>query len=156
MEKAICCKVIQMVLSNWELDCQKYSSPEEIGMQVLLCMFRTKPETKTVFGFTPEQNVEGNPMLKMGAIIHGTRVYSMLNQALSMVGPDMETLVEFLETLGERHARVGVKKNYFTHLCDGVRETLATIQEEKYTSDDDAAWKEILEFLAVTITKTMD
>ena len=124
-------------------------------MQVLLCMFRTKPETKTVFGFTPEQNVEGNPMLKMGAMIHGTRIYSMLQQALSMVGPDMDTLVEFLETLGERHSRVGVKKIYFTHLCDGVRETLAIILGDKYTSNDDAAWKEILEFLAATITKKM-
>ena len=73
-----------------------------------------------------------------------------------MVGPDMETLVEFLETLGERHARVGVKKKYFTHLCDGVRETLATILEEKYTSDDDAAWKEVLEFLAGSVTKKME
>ena len=156
MDTTICYKVVHSVLSSWELASQKYSSPEEIGMQVLLCMFRTKPETKTVFGFTPEQNVEENPMLKMGAIIHGTRVYSMLNQALSMVGPDMETLVEFLETLGERHARVGVKKKYFTHLCDGVRETLATILEEKYTSDDDAAWKEVLEFLAGSITKKME
>ena len=156
MDTTICYKVVHSVLSSWELASQKYSSPEEIGMQVLLCMFRTKPETKTVFGFTPEQNVEGNPMLKMGAMIHGSRIYSMLNQALSMVGPDMETLVEFLETLGERHARVGVKKKYFTHLCDGVRETLATILEEKYTSDDDAAWKEVLEFLAGSITKKME
>ena len=156
MDTTICYKVVHSVLSSWELASQKYSSPEEIGMQILLCMFRTKPETKTVFGFTLKQYVEGNPMLKMGAIIHGTRVYSMLNQALSMVGPDMETLVEFLETLGERHASVGVKKKYFTHLCDGVRETLATILEDKYTSDDDAAWKEVLEFLAGSITKNMD
>ena len=78
MDTTICYKVVHSVLSSWELASQKYSSPEEIGMQVLLCMFRTKPETKTVFGFTLKQYVEGNPMLKMGAIIHGTRVYSML------------------------------------------------------------------------------
>jgi hemoglobin-like flavoprotein len=155
MDVAICYKVVQRVLTSWELASQNYSSREEIGLQVLLCMFRTEPETKTVFGFTPKQNVEGNPMLKMGAMIHGTRIYSMLDQALSLVGPDMETLVEFLETLGERHSRLGVKRKYFTYLSDGVREVLATTLGDKYTSDDDAAWKELLEFLAVTITKNM-
>ena len=155
MGEAICYKVVQRVLSSWELAVQNYSSREEIGLQVLLYMFRTEPATKTVFGFTPKQNVEENPMLKMGAMIHGTRIYSMLDQALSLVGPDMETLVEFLETLGERHSRVGVKKKYFTYLSDGFREVLATTLGDNYTSDDDAAWRELLNFLAANITRTM-
>ena len=155
MDEAISYKVVQRVLTSWELASQKYSSREEIGMSVLLCMFRTKPETKLVFGFTLKQNVEENPMLKMGAMIHGTRIYSMLEQVLNLVGPDMETLVEFLETLGERHSRLGVKQKYFTYLSDSVREVLATILGDKYTSDDDAAWKAILEFWATTITKGM-
>jgi hemoglobin-like flavoprotein len=156
MNDAICYKVVQRVLTSWELASQKYSNREEIGMQVLLCMFRTEPETKAVFGFTPKQNVEGNPMLKMGAMIHGIRIYSMLDQALSLVGPDIETLVEFLETLGERHARLGVRKKYFTHFCDSVREVLATLLDDKYTVDDDTAWKVLLEFLAAEISKSIE
>ena len=156
MDEVISYKVVQRVLTSWELASQKYSSPEEIGMQVLFCMFRTKAETKLVFGFTAKQNVEENPMLKMGAMIHGTRIYSMLNQALNLVGPDMETLTEFLETLGERHSRLGVKKKYFTYLCDGVREVLATILGDKYSPDDDDAWKKILEFLSASITKNFE
>ena len=148
-------KAFQRVLTSWELASQKYSSREEIGMQVLLCMFRTEPETKTVFGFTAKQDVEGNPMLKMGAMIHGTRIYSMLDQAFSLVGPDLDTLVEFLETLGAKHSRLGVKCKYFTYMCDSVREVLATLLDDKYTVNDDAAWKEVLEFLAAIITKNM-
>jgi hemoglobin-like flavoprotein len=156
MDKPICFKVVQRVLTSWELASQKYSSREEIGMQVLLCMFRTEPESKAVFGFTPKQDIEGNPMLKMGAMIHGTRIYSMLDQALSLVGPDMESLVEFLEALGKRHSSVGVRRKYFTYFCDGVREVLATILGDKFSAEDDAAWREILEFLAATITKKME
>jgi hemoglobin-like flavoprotein len=156
MGEAINFKVVQRVLTSWELASQTYSSREEIGMQVLLSMFRTKPETKQVFGFTPKQNVEENPMLKMGAMIHGTRIYSMLDQALSLVGPDMETLVEFLETLGERHSRLGVKKKYFTYLSDSVREVLSTVLGNKYSPDDDDAWKELLEFLSISITKNIE
>ena len=155
MGEAISYKVVQRVLSNWELASQKYSSREEIGMQVLLTMFRTKPETKEVFGFTPKQNIEENPMLKMGAMIHGTSIYFMLDQTLSLVGPDMETLEEFLETLGEKHSRRKVKTKYFIYLCDSVREVLATILGDKYSLDDDAAWKELLELLAAKITKNM-
>ena len=151
----ICFKVAQRVISSWEIARQQHSSREEIGLKVLLCLFRNKPETKEVFGFTQKQNVEGNPMLKHGAMIHGTQIYFMLDQVFSLVGPDMEAMVEFLDTLGEKHSRRGVKKKYFVYLCDSVREVLATILGDKYSLEDDAAWKELLDFLARTITKSM-
>jgi hemoglobin-like flavoprotein len=156
MEEAICYDVVQRVLTSWELASQMYSSREEVGMQILLCLFRNEPETKAVFGFTPKQNVEGNPMLKMGAMIHGTRIYSMFDQVLNLIGPDMEPLEEFLETLGERHSRLGVRKKYFTHFSDSVREVLATLLEDKYTVDDDTAWKVLLESLSAKISTNME
>ena len=155
MGEAINYKVVQKVLTSWELASQTYSNREEIGMQVLLCMFRTKPETKHVFGFSPKQNVEANPMFKMGAMIHGKRIYSMLDQTLSLVGPDMETLVEFLETLGEKHSLHGVKAKYFTYMCDSVREVLSIKLGDKYSPEDDDAWKELLKFLSISITQNL-
>jgi hemoglobin-like flavoprotein len=155
MEEVISYKVVQRVISSWQLASQKFGSREQIGLDVLLYLFRTEPTAKSVFGFTEKQNVEGNTMLKMGAMVHGTRIYSMLDQVISLVGPDTEILVEFLETLGERHKRLGVRKKYFVVLCDGVRMVLATILGDAYSPDDDKAWKELLEFFAAHITKQL-
>jgi hemoglobin-like flavoprotein len=156
MEEVISYKVLQRILSSWELASQKYGSREQIGLDVLLYLFRIDPTAKSVFGFTEHQNVEGNTMLRMGAFVHGTRIYSMLDQMISFVGPDTEILLEFLETLGERHKRLGVRKEHFTVLADGVRTALANTLGDAYSPEYDSAWKEFLGTTIDCIVKNMD
>jgi hemoglobin-like flavoprotein len=126
-----------------------------MGMEILFHMFRHDAQTKTVFGFQPHQNLETNSMLRMGVVVHGVRIFAMLDQVLSLVGPDMETTVEFLETLGERHTNLGVKKEYFLMLSDAVRASLAEMLGDAFGPQDDTAWKELLFMMATHITKNM-
>jgi hemoglobin-like flavoprotein len=148
-------KVVSRVLSSWELAIQKHGSREQMGMEILFHMFRHDPQTKVVFGFQPHQKIEENTMLRMGVVVHGVRIFSMLDQVLSLMGPDMETLVEFLETLGERHTNLGVKKEYFLMLSDAVRESLAEMLGDAFSPQDDTAWKDLLSMMTVNITKNM-
>jgi hemoglobin-like flavoprotein len=148
-------KLISRVLSSWELAIQKHGSREHLGMEILFHMFRQEPQIKTVFGFQPHQNLETNSMLRMGVVVHGVRIFEMLDQVLSLVGPDVETLVEFLETLGERHTNLGVKKEYFLMLSDAVRASLAEMLGDAFGPQDDTAWKELLFMMSKHITKNM-
>jgi hemoglobin-like flavoprotein len=155
MDQNISYKVVSRVLNSWELASQKYGSREEIGIEILLNVFRSEPETKTLFGFQAHQNIEDNPMLRMGVMVHGVRIFSMIDQVLSIMGPDMDSLIEFLDTLGERHTRHGVKKAYFVLLSDAVRASLSSILGDAFGPDDDMAWKELLQMLSTNITKNM-
>ena len=44
-----------------------------------------------------------------GHLIHAVRMIHMFDAALSMLGPDTETLCEILRELGKRHIGYGVK-----------------------------------------------
>ena len=113
MVDAISYKHVSRVLSTWELANQKYGSREELGLEILFHVFKADPESKTVFGFKPNQNIADNPLLRMGVFVHGTRIVGMIDQVLGLLGPDSDSLIEFLATLGERHTRHHVKKSYF-------------------------------------------
>ena len=155
MVDSISYKNVSRVLNTWELANQKYGSREELGNNILFHMFRADPESKTVFGFKATQNVEDNPLLRMGVLVHGTRIFSMIDEVLGLLGPDCEALSEFLETLGERHARHKVKKSYFFLMSDAVRESLSNIIGDEFSTEDDKAWRVVLEAISNDIVKGM-
>ena len=92
MVDSISYKNVSRVFNTWELANQKYGSREELGNNILFHMFRADPESKTVFGFKATQNVEDNPLLRMGVLVHGTRIFSMIDEVLGLLGPDCEAL----------------------------------------------------------------
>ena len=155
MVDAISYKHVSRVLSTWELANQKYGSREELGLEILLHVFHADPESKTVFGFKPNQNIADNPLLRMGVFVHGTRIVGMIDQVLGLLGPDSDSLIEFLATLGERHTRHHVKKSYFILMSDAIRASLSNIIGDGFTPDDDTAWKQVLDAMCDDITKNM-
>ncbi len=156
MVKNIGYRSIARVLESWELARQKYGSVEELGTEILFHLFRAEPESKTVFGFKPNQAIENHPLLRMGVLVHGTRIVDMLDGVLMLLGPDTELLEEILSQQGKRHERHGVKKEYFSLLGDAVRGAISEILGDKFTDEHDAAWRELFVELSAEIMKSME
>ena len=88
------------VIDSWELARRKFGSDEDVGTAIMLNLFRLHPDTKTVFGFRANQNIESNPLLRMGILVHAARILHMFDTVISMLGPDTELLEEVLAGVG--------------------------------------------------------
>jgi hemoglobin-like flavoprotein len=147
---------VSQVLESWELARQKYGTEEELGRKILLNLFRADPAIKEVFGFQRKQDIESNPMLLMGVMVHGTRMVAMLDSVLALLGPDTELLEEVLGSLGKRHRRYGVKKEYFALMGAAIRDAIADIFGDLYSDADDKAWKEVFDAMSAEIVRAME
>jgi hemoglobin-like flavoprotein len=147
---------ISKVLESWELSRQKFGCPEEVGTMILLNLFDQAPETKTIFGFKKEDNIEANPMLRMGLLVHGARMVEMLDSVLDLLGPDTDLLVEVISGLGKRHQKLGVEKEHFELLGRAVRDALAEIMGDSWTDAIEDSWIEIFDTLTDLIVRGMD
>lgn len=72
-------------------------------------LFELEPRTKLVFGMDKGYNPRPDELEAKGHLIHAIRMIHMFDAALSMLGPDTETLCEILHELGKRHIGYGVK-----------------------------------------------
>ena len=71
-----------------------------------------EPNTKALFGLKPGQNKEFDvDAMKQRRLfeMHATRFIRMVNQALELLGPDVELLTDILFDLGSKHVGYGVK-----------------------------------------------
>lgn len=121
----------------------KHGRREEVGMQVLLYMLRTDPDTKATFGFTEQQNVEGNLKKETGSMDRGTRSFFLCLIKLSgFWDPTWKRRSSFWKHQ-ERIIRGTVWrwKKLCTILGDGIREVLAMILHDNLSPCNDAAWK---------------
>jgi len=149
-------RTIAIVMDSWELARQKFACEEEVGMQILFKLFKLDPSTKQVFGFKETQDIEGNPMLRMGALIHAASIIRMLDSILALVGPDIETLEVLLAEQGERHTRLGVKASHIPIFGDACRQALSEIIEEgKFTDAMGKAWQDLFSELSAEMLKSM-
>lgn len=146
---------ISKVLDSWELARQKYGCDEEVGTEIVLNLFRLDPTTKTIFGFRANQDIESNPLLRMGVLVHATRIVHMLDCVISLLGPDTDTLEEILSQLGERHKKHGVQKEHFAVLVTAVCQALGDIIGENWTDETHNAWKDIFGGMAEVIVESM-
>lgn len=156
MTEEISYQSISNVLSCWEHANQKYSCREDIGNAILQELFEVEPETKLIFGFQRHQtNIEANPMLRLGLIVHGLRIVNMIDQILDLMGPDTDVLNEILQEQARRHRKHGVKKEHFVHMGTAIRGALSKIlDDDVYTAEVDKSWKEMFDILSATIVQS--
>jgi hemoglobin-like flavoprotein len=156
MVEQISYQALSNVLSCWQNAQQKHSCREHIGNAILLQLFNVEPEIKLVFGFTLDQtNIENNPMLRMGLMVHGLRIMKMIDQVLELMGPDTEVLNEILQDQVQRHKRYGVKKEHFAHMGTAIRGALSNLlDKEVYTADVDRSWKEMFDKLTTAMIQS--
>ena len=156
MTEEISYQSISNVLSCWEHANQKYSCREDIGNAILQELFEVEPETKLIFGFQRHHtNIEANPMLRLGLIVHGLRIVNMIDQILDLMGPDTDVLNEILQEQARRHRKHGVKKEHFVHMGTAIRGALTKIlDDDVYTAEVDKSWKEMFDILSATIVQS--
>jgi hemoglobin-like flavoprotein len=118
-------------------------------------LFELEPRTKTVFGFTKDHVPTGEEVEKRGLLIHAIRMIHMFDAALSMLGPDTETLCEILNDLGKRHIGYGVKPHYFPFMGHAVLYALQETLGDKWTPQMHDAWVEIFDILSGEIMKSI-
>lgn len=146
-----------LVLESWEIAKQRHSCPEEIGITILLELFRFDPSAMEVFGFHEQtlKQIENSSFLRMGLLIHGGVLVRMLGAVLEMLGPDAESANEILERCGKRHLKFGVKPSHFGSMNVAVRHALKRTMGKAYTSEVDEAWKGVLRGASKSIIKSM-
>jgi hemoglobin-like flavoprotein len=144
MTAMISYKHISLVIESWELARQRFGNEEQVGTTILIHLFTVEPETKRIFGFRPDQDIAGNPMLKMGVLVHGAQVIQMLDGILDLLGQDTDLLEQALGPVGEQHCRlVGTDQpEYFELLGQAIRMTLMEILGDRFTPSCYVAWTE--------------
>jgi len=78
-----------MVIESWELARQRFGCSEEVSMAILLKLFKMDPSTKPVFSFKEDQDVECNPIVRMGVLVHAEIVIKIIDGVLGLLGPDI-------------------------------------------------------------------
>jgi hemoglobin-like flavoprotein len=143
------------VLVSWEHANQKYSCREDIGNMILMDLFELEPEILSIFGFKPHQHdIEANPMLRMGIMVHGLRIVAMIDGILNMLGPDSDVLHDILSEQYQRHRKFGVRKEHFAQMGPAVRGALSKLLDDKvYTVEVDRSWEEVFDVLTNSITR---
>ena len=106
---------IHLVTTAWEKVRQKHPN---VGEQVLIRLFDLDPAVKRLFADNG-----------MGTKIHGKRIAEFIEVANILLGPDVDTLSDFLSSMGARHLGRGVTKEHFVHLgqalCNVMKDHLA-------------------------------
>ena len=79
----------------------------------------------------------------------------MFDAALSMLGPDTETLEEVLHDLGRRHIGYGVSPHYYPFMGQAVVYALAECLGDAWNNDLKEAWVEVYDELSGDIMKSI-
>jgi hypothetical protein len=146
-----------LVLESWEAAKQRHSCAEEIGLAILLELFHTDESAQSVFGFQAKnlQQIESNPLLRMGLLVHGNSLVKMFDGVLGLLGPDLDCAEEMLQQCAKRHVKFGVKPKHFGSLNVAVRQSLKRLMGLAYTTEMDEAWNEVLTETSKTIIRAM-
>jgi hemoglobin-like flavoprotein len=121
----------------------------------LCSLFTAEPRTKQVFGFDEQEDVDKSGLKQIGVLIHAKRLIGMLDTAIGLLGPDLETLTEILSQLGRRHINYGVLPEYFPVMGKAIRDSLAESLQDGWTKEVDDAWCTVYNELSAEIVKSM-
>jgi hypothetical protein len=145
------------VLESWEAAKQRYACAEEVGMAILIELFRVDASAKDLFGLSMWSiaEIERGPLLRMGLLVHGSQLVQILDAVLGLLGPDLDILEEIIQ----QHATIlfdhGAKPKHFGSLHIAMRQALANIMGAAYSADTDLAWSEVMRATSETIVKAM-
>jgi hypothetical protein len=146
---------VSLVLKSWEQAKHSEVNEEKLGIDTLLRLFELEPETRAIFGFPVTGKLKVTGMQRMGLLIHGRRVVSMIHGTFGLLGPDVDLLEDFLFDLGHRHQSYGVKPEYFQYLGQAFQEVLKDILGDLWTDQIDVAWETVFHEITTEITKSI-
>jgi len=107
-------------------------------------MIESDPSVKEIFG-VPDNNYETTIKFKN----HGKVLYNMMDTAVDLLGPELETLKEDLIEQGEKHARFGVDPASLNVMVNSVEAVLEEVLGDQFTEHDRKAWREVDELFCL-------
>ncbi|CAB9520150.1 symbiotic hemoglobin [Seminavis robusta] len=129
----------QLVLESWAKLSKMENYEEEAGKLLFQEMFRQCPESKTLFGFPIDMDIDSDAILRSRRFkTHSKYFIEMLDRALKMV--KAQEMDQHMKQLGELHAEFGVKPEFFPIMGDALFMTLKTLLEEDWNDDLKGAW----------------
>lgn len=144
----------QLVLDSWAKLQQIENYEEESGKLLFQEMFRRCPETKNLFGFPIDMDINSTVILKSRRFkTHSKYFIEMLDSALKMV--KAQQMQEHMKELGELHAEYGVKPEFFPIMGDALFMMLESLLGDDWNSSTKAAWGDVYEQLSSQMISAM-
>jgi hypothetical protein len=84
---------------------------------------------------------------------HSKQVVTMLDTAVSFLGPDLEVLADTLVDLGARHVSYGVMPEHYPIVGEALIGTLAAALGEAFTDEVKGAWGGVYGFITTHMLK---
>ena len=79
----------------------------------------------------------------------------MLDRALSLLGPDTQTLGQILYDLGRKHVHMGVKAEFFPDMGTSLIKMLGEMLGDKFDDEMEESWKEVYGAISGQMIKAM-
>lgn len=132
----------KMVLESWA-KLKKIENYDEIaGITLFQEMFRQCPDSKTLFGFPVDMDVDSSAVLRSRRFKNHAKYFiEMLDRALGMV--QAKQLEEHLKDLGELHSEFGVKEEYFAVMGEALFLTLQKTLKDDWNTEVKSAWQDV-------------
>lgn len=110
--------------------------------------FTACPPAKVVFGFLSDASPQSLARDHRKRFIrHASILIQMIETAINMLGPDIETLSEIMTGLGRKHVSYGVTPDMFPILGQCLIDTLAECLNDEspgsFRSESRDAWEEV-------------
>ena len=86
---------------------------------------------------------------------HADGIVHLLDSVLQMLGPDADFVNEILESVGTRHARMGVNVAFFPFLGQSLVWGLAKVLGDEMTDESKEAWDEVYDAISGEIVKAI-
>ena len=117
-------------------------------------LFELDPRAKTIYEFPLDADMDTirkDPRFK----VHARNIVDMFDCAVSLLGPELDSLSGALKDLGRRHLRYGVHPSYLPVMSQAVCFALDNMLKSKFTRSDRLAWEGIMQFMVTEMVDAM-
>jgi len=134
---------VSSVLDSWERVRRIDDYEKKTGAILFTRLFELEPDAKSIFGFKDDLTMEELGKHERFSK-HATYFIQMIDKALGMLGPDIELLTEILMDLGLKHAKYGVKPEYFPSMGHALIHAVELqLGQEAFNREIKDAWVEV-------------
>jgi len=148
-------ETVSKVIESWEFLRRTENYAERTGRGLFIRFFEEEPGAKTVFGFNKNDfDGDANSVYDSRMFLDiGKNFIEIVDQAVDMLGPDLQVVAEVLTDLGKKyHNEYDMRPEYYSVLAraliDELEEILGT---DKFNTRTKSCWVQVYGALAADI-----
>lgn len=137
------------VIDSWESLRRTENYAERTGRGLFIRFFEEEPGARAVFGFGNTDSIyDSRKFLDVGK-----NFIEIVDQAVDMLGPDLQTVAEVLMDLGKKyHNEYGMRPEYYSALARALIDELEEILgPKKFVTHTKSCWVQVYGVLATAI-----